>query len=98
MTRVDLDTLATLTDDQRGAVVMALLEWHDVASANDRHQAANWSNFVADVGHSAALHRRLLLGHALFVERPPVDFASPNYKLMEDARAPLRIRPPDKYV
>jgi hypothetical protein len=99
MTRVDLDALASLTYDQRHAVVMALLEWHDVASANGHQGCAGWSGFVATVTHSAALRERLLGGHALFVETPPLSKSSyPNYKLMEDARAPLRIRPPDEYV
>jgi hypothetical protein len=99
MTRVDLDALASLTHDQRHAVLMALLEWHDVAKANDHHECASWSGFDAAVMHSAALRRRLLGGHALFVERPPLSESSyPNYKLMEDAGAPLRIRPPDEHV
>lgn len=99
MTRANLDALASLTSDQRHAVLMALLEWHDVAKGNDHHECASWSGFNSAVMHSAALRRRLLRGHALFVERPPLSESSyPDYRRMEDARAPLRIRPPDEYA
>lgn len=99
MTRANLDALASLTSDQRHAVLMALLEWHAVSKASDHRVYSDRSGFDSAVMHSAALRRRLLRGHALFVERPPLSESSyPDYKRMEDARAPLRIRPPDEYA
>ena len=79
MTKEQRKRVARLSFGTRVAVRAAFKEWVEVAQREGYEPITGWSNFLAEVDHSALLSR-LLSGLAPFDERPPTSHSYPDYE------------------
>jgi hypothetical protein len=70
---------------QQDAIIQALRDWISVAQAAGYKPIVDWDNALAEVSHSALLHR-LLDGKHPHATPPPVAFSYPWHELVEHGR------------
>lgn len=80
--------LRRLSPDTRYAIKAAFIEWVQIAQAEGYEPITGWTNFLAEVDHSALLSR-LLSGDRPFAEKPPTRHSYPDYDAVRPRREQL---------